>query len=222
MAPAALELGDVIEFGLRHPVAHDADRAALRRLHGMAGQHRFWHGYLHAVRPDGIVLHGPYSGPHEAYVAAQHALLAQIHDGPADRVKSGASTPQISTGLVDARPATPAQPPATVSVAFHDRYATVGDPVHGWLVVDAERLLAAMAIPGDRLRYDLTQHVRLTGDEPPLTLAALAAHHDPATLDLSASLTNAMRGTDLSGGTAHGSDAAPSMADAAPEAGAGL
>jgi len=127
--PVAVELGDVVQFGVEH--AATASTGQLGRP-GMA----YWYGYLHAVRTDSIVLHGPHPGPHEAYAAAQHALLAQIHHRPAEHTgRSAASTAQLGD-THESAPVTPAQPPATVNVAFHGRQATVGDPVHGWLVVE--------------------------------------------------------------------------------------
>jgi hypothetical protein len=64
--------------------------------------------------------------------------------------------------------------------------------VHGWLVVDSERLVAAMARPADDLRRDLASYAPLTGHEPALTLAALAAHHLPGALTLPSALTDAI------------------------------
>jgi hypothetical protein len=187
--PGTLELGDVIEFGVRHsPTAGAGDDQ---------GENRFWHGYLHSVRADGIVLHGPFPGPHQACAAAQHALLAQIHDtnGISDEdpwLRGGPSRPNRPSNPRAEHAPVPAQPPVSVSLAFHGRDATVGDPVHGWLVVDSERLVAAMARPADDLRRDLASYAPLTGHEPALTLAALAAYHLPGALTLPSALTDAI------------------------------
>jgi hypothetical protein len=160
------ELGDVIQFGAE-PVAAGGKAVT------PAPSAIYWHGYLHAVQTDSLLIRGPYPGPGEAFAAAQQALLTQIHGQrgrDTDAQPGGPARP--------ATPLTPAQPPATVSVAFHDDAATVGDPAHGWLVVPAEHLLAAMAHPPGQLAALLREGgPRLTGREPLLTLAALTARH---------------------------------------------
>jgi hypothetical protein len=179
--PSVVELGDVVQFAVQHtPEGRDPSGTT------------YWHGYLHAVRPDSVLIHGPYPSPHEAHAAAQLALVEQINAPP-----SLPGTPQSSRSAVGIEltptatrgvATTPAQPPATVSVAFHGQQATIGDPLHGWLVVDTSRLLAAMAYPPDQLADLLRPALpHLDGREPPLTLAALAAAHLPDQLPLATS-----------------------------------
>jgi hypothetical protein len=207
--PSIVELGDVIEFGVQHAPTPDPLHGGASgeppqyggRGRGLAAagppERAFWHGYLHAVRPDGIVIHGPHRGAHHAHAAAQQALLAHLrtHADPGmgdslagalggmrlDRPRAGQPGWELrhDPGLGEHEPAVLAQPPVTVSVSFHDRHATVGDPVHGWLVVDAAHLLSAMTAAPDQLAHRLATHVRLTGHEPALTLAALAVRHLP-------------------------------------------
>jgi hypothetical protein len=70
-------------------------------------------------------------------------------------------------------------------VSTHGQLTRVGDPRHGWIVVETDRWLAAMCRPSDELRTAISDHAppgTLTGDEPRPTLAALAARHSPDTL----------------------------------------
>ena len=169
--PAAVELGDVVQFGVE-PVP-----AGRKGAHPPAPT-AYWHGYLHAVQPDSLLLHGPYREPRDAYAAAQHAMLAQIHQGPVPPGSATMRDPRLPGPGVSRAPVAPAQPPATVSLAFNGDTAVVGDPMHGWLVVPSEDLLAAMAHRPQELADRLRPHVPgLTGRAPPVTLAALAAKH---------------------------------------------
>jgi hypothetical protein len=71
-------------------------------------------------------------------------------------------------------------PPETVTVEHLGDQMRVGDPDHGWLTVPADALVAALAVAPDQLATRLqTGPLRLTGTEPPVTLAALAALHTP-------------------------------------------
>jgi hypothetical protein len=169
--PAVVELGDVIQFGVE-PVP-----AGRKEEHPPAPA-ACWHGYLHAVQHDSLLLHGPYPEPRDAYAAAQHALLARIHQGAASPGPANTRDPGLPIPAVSRAPVAPAQPPATVSLAFNGDTAIVGDPVHGWLVVSSEGLLAAMAHRPHELAERLRPHVPgLTGREPAVTLAALSAKH---------------------------------------------
>jgi len=175
--PAALELGDVVEFGAEAAAA-SRSRAGPRPPHEPSR----WYGYVHAIAPEGLLLRGPYPDPGRAHAAAQRALLAWTQAPP-----STAGRPDRH-GLPDdptagPAPVEPAQPPATVMVSFHGQTATIGDPRHGWLTVPAERLAAAMARPPTELAALLRPHPpALCGQEPPITLAALAARHLPSHL----------------------------------------
>jgi hypothetical protein len=202
--PAVVELGDVIEFGAQHTLQATT----------------CWYGYLHAVRPDSLLIHGPYPTPHAAHAAAQLAQVQQIHQdiagGPDPRRPSlGVQLSDTDPGSV---PTTPAQPPAAVSVSFHGQQSTVGDPLHGWLVVDTGRLLAAMSQPPDRLADQLRQRLpHLDGREPPLTLAALAAHHLPDLLDAEPTPAQAAAPPEPSPATSAPDAPAPTARQPAPD-----
>jgi hypothetical protein len=170
--PATMELGDVVEFGAAAPSARDP-RARSRP----SGPRPRWYGYVHAVAPEGLLLRGPYPGPGQAHAAAQRALLTWAQ--AAQQAGVGVEAPHgESAAAIE-----PAQPPATVTVNFHEQTATIGDPRHGWLTVPADRLAAAMTRPPDELAAMLRPHLpTLCGQEPPITLAALAARHIPGHL----------------------------------------
>jgi hypothetical protein len=75
--------------------------------------------------------------------------------------------------------------PSLIRVSTHGQLTRVGDPRHGWIIVETDRWLAAMCRPSDELRTAISDHGppgTLTGDEPRPTLAALAARHAPDTL----------------------------------------
>jgi hypothetical protein len=164
--PSMVDLGDIIQFSVQHAPAVFTK----------------WNGYLHAINRDSLLIHGPYPTLPDAHAAAQLALVHQIHAEPSfhqdPRVSTGielpTSTPPAATSI--------AQPPATVSVTFHGPHATIGDPLHGWIIVDTAPLLAAMAHPSEHLAGLLREHVTLGGDEAPVVLAALAASHLPQDL----------------------------------------
>ncbi|MBL7487893.1 hypothetical protein I6A60_19045 [Frankia sp. AgB1.9] len=129
-----------------------------------------WYGYLHAVEPDAAVLHGPFLSLNAAHGAAQQALLRRLHP------PSGPATATTSRST----PVHPAAPPATVTVTHHGALTTIGDPTHGWLTVPTEALTAALTEPSGYLRDLLEPDTGpLRPDTPPITLAALAAHHIP-------------------------------------------
>jgi hypothetical protein len=169
--PAAMELGDVIEFGTERPPA-----GRDRRGSPPARPPAHWYGYVHAIAPEGLLLRSPYPHPAPAHAAAQQALLtwARAAQQAAERTRArpddAAHEPAVE----------PAQPPATVTVAFHGPTATVGDPKHGWLTVPADRFAAALTRPPAELAALLTRCLpTLCGREPPITLVALAARHLP-------------------------------------------
>lgn len=174
--PAVVELGDVLQFGIEHQPAVGAPPDQPPEV-------SLWHGYLHAVRGDSILVHGPHPGPRQTLAAAQQALIQQIHQSghTPDRPAASGRATQLSApepGIA----ITPAQPPTTLTVTFDGAYATVGDPTHGWLVVPTDQLMTAMTRDPRDLAGHLAHHVRLSGREPPLTLAALAAQHAPQNL----------------------------------------
>ncbi|WP_261576169.1 hypothetical protein, partial [Frankia gtarii] len=140
-----------------------------------------WWGYLHAVERGALVLHGPHPTLPAAYAAAQYSLAAQVW-----APEAAGPTVRRPAGGPDAHPfrdqawREPAQPPASVSVAWHGDTATVSDPRFGWLHVDADDLAAALTLRSDDLVRALRPLVRgIDGTEPPVTLAALAALHLP-------------------------------------------
>jgi hypothetical protein len=68
----------------------------------------------------------------------------------------------------------------TVTVQHLGDHMQITDPDHGPLTVPTDRLLAALSARPDLLAEQLhTAQLRLTGTEPPITLAALAALHTP-------------------------------------------
>ena len=164
------DLGDVIQFSAQHAPAAFTQ----------------WHGYLHAITRDSLIIHGSYPSAYAAYAAAQLALVQQIHAEPAPPPDPRVPTASIHLPSPSA-PAggTIAQPPASVSVTFNGPQATVGDPRHGWLVVNTAPLLAAMARPSEELHDLLQDHLPgLDGLEAPVVLAALAAYYRPGDLSL--------------------------------------
>lgn len=163
--PSLVDLGDVIQFSAQHAPA------AFTK----------WNGYLHAVHRDSLVIHGPHPTLHAAHAAAQLALIHQSHTGPAPQPDPRGPTAGITLPTTAATPTTTiAQPPTSITAAFHGPHATIGDPHHGWLVVDTAALTAAMTHPPEHLRDLLRSRVpTLTGDEAPVVLAALAATHLP-------------------------------------------
>ncbi|SNQ49720.1 conserved hypothetical protein [Frankia canadensis] len=117
-----------------------------------------------------------------AYAAAQHALAAQVWSQGAEN----AAANRGPAGRLDTHPGRdhawrePAQPPASVSVTWHGDTATVSDPRYGWLHVDSDDLAAALTLRTDDLLRALRPlNLGVDGNEPPATLAALAALHLP-------------------------------------------
>jgi hypothetical protein len=189
--PVAVELGDVVGFAadlpappppqinpanpFQHPPAHPlAPRPAAAVV--------TWYGYLHAVDADRLLLRGPYHRPEHAYTAAQHALHAHLRAAPDHTAGPGRGQPGgARLAGTDPVPVELAQPPAAVTVTHHGGTATVGDPRHGWIHTDADRLAAALTHTPAELHALLDGHVPggLGGAESRLTLAALAARHTP-------------------------------------------
>jgi hypothetical protein len=173
VVPQVGDLGDVVGFAAFHHTPDGQPSAAWKHQTRMVKALEWW-GYLHAVEDGALVLHGPHPHIGAAHAAAQHALLAHIHQGPGGGAPAGAG--EFGAGT----PREPAQPPAAPTVSWHGRTATVGDPRFGWLHVDAGGLAAALSLPPDRLAAVLADRVPgLDGTEPPVTLAALAALHTP-------------------------------------------
>ncbi|WP_157489057.1 hypothetical protein [Pseudofrankia sp. DC12] len=187
LVPQVTDLGDLIAVTAlaNVPVAPSAPDTASRRTRVLgrlnvaaptpSPQTRevwlgTWYGYLHAVEADAAVLHGPFPSLNAAHGAAQQSLLRRLHH-------SGGPVPG---GTARATPIHPAGPPATVTVTHHGPLTTVGDPTHGWLTVPTEALTAALTEPSGLLRDLLEPDTGpLRPDTPPITLAALAAHHFP-------------------------------------------
>jgi len=139
-----------------------------------------WWGYLHAVERGALVLHGPHPTLHAAYAAAQQALAAQVWATDPTSPANGAGQNTAQPSPKDRAWREPAQPPVSVSLAWHGDTATVGDPRFGWLHVDSDDLAAALTLPSHELLHALRPLVPgLDGSEPPITLAALAALHLP-------------------------------------------
>jgi len=112
--------------------------------------------FAHAIRSIGGLADGPPVAP--ALTPAQRdAALAVDVDEPA---------------------------PSLVKVSTHGQLTRVGDPGHGWIVVETERWLSAMCRPAEELRAAVAGAAPglLAGDESRPTLAALAARHAPDTL----------------------------------------
>jgi hypothetical protein len=184
--PQIIDLGDVVGFrAVSHPQlpagpgpADGPDPAAPpSHVHVID-----WWGYLHAVERGALVLHGPHPTLPAAYAAAQHALAAQIWS----QAPTNAAANRNPAGGLDTHPGRdrawrePAQPPASVSVTWHGETATVSDPRHGWLHVDSDDLAAALTLRSDDLLRSLRSlNLGVDGNEPPATLAALAALHLP-------------------------------------------
>jgi hypothetical protein len=135
----------------------------------------------------------PPAGPHgrtPAWVAVPRGWLEQL-----------AHTPRRA----QTEPAAPAKPPAeaaaadapaaggdhryigapTARVEHADGTVRVDDPRHGVVDVPLAAFAAELGHDADDLRHTLGRlpEVRLAGDEPLVTLAALAARHRPAQPD---------------------------------------
>jgi len=170
--PGTIDLGDIVGFAaFRRPTAPPADNvwappnqqpppaAPLERVSE-------WWGYLHAVERDTVVLHGPHPDAVAALTDAQRAFVARLHNPAA-----AAAPPAVGE---------PAQNPASTTVSWSGDLAIVGDPTYGWLHVPSTDLTAALTLPADTLTASLRPYLpELTGNEPPITLAALAAHYLP-------------------------------------------
>lgn len=111
--------------------------------------------------------------------AAASATVAQLGDGPVAAPPITAAQHQAALTVDVDEPA-----PSLVRVSTHGQLTRVGDPDHGWIVVETDRWLAAMCRPVEDLRSAVTSHAPgvLDGREPRPTLAALAARHAPDTL----------------------------------------
>ena len=110
---------------------------------------------------------------------AASATLGRLGDGPHPSPPVTAAQQEAALTVDVDEPA-----PSLVKVSTHGQLTRVGDPDHGWIVVETDRWLAAMCRPAEELRAAVTGHAPgvLTGDEPRPTLAALAARHARDTL----------------------------------------
>ncbi|ORT53009.1 hypothetical protein [Frankia sp. KB5] len=162
----AVDLGDVIGFTaeIHPPRALPTTSPTPRTDQPAVTRYLSWYGYLHEISDTALLLRGPYPHPLAAYTAAQHALIATL-----DQQHPGQEA------------ALPASPPVTTSLTHTAEHTIVGDLHHGWIRVPTGRFTHALMHPPDQLRYHLTARAPglLTGHEPPITLAALAAHHIP-------------------------------------------
>ncbi|MCM3884625.1 hypothetical protein [Frankia sp. R82] len=163
--PGPVELGDVVGFiAESRPPARALPTAIPTSFHDQPAltRHLTWYGYLHEISDLHLLLRGPYPQPLAAYTAAQRALIATL-----DHQNTGRE------------PVLPASPPLTTSITHTAEHSTVGDIHHGWIRVPARLLTHALMQPVDQLRHRLTARAPslLTGHEPPITLAALAARH---------------------------------------------
>jgi hypothetical protein len=119
----------------------------------------------------GETLSGANSGPKLSVVAGRADTVA------APPVNAAQQEAALLVG-VDATP-------DMVKVDMYGELARIGDPDHGWLVVAADRWIAAMAHSGGELRAMLAAAaptVALNGAESVPTLAALAARPSPERL----------------------------------------
>ncbi|WP_322779378.1 hypothetical protein [Frankia sp. Cas4] len=181
LRPHLIEPGDVVGFAAFGPAARPPTPALgnpwqppdrRQQAPEPAVKVAEWWGYIHAIEADALLLHGPHPDAHTAYATAQQTLLARAH-------QLAATTPP-SAGGGGPVPVEPAQAPAAVTATWHGATATIGDPHHGWLHVRTDDLTAAMRLRDSDLRRRLRPHLStLTGDEAPITLAALAAQHIP-------------------------------------------
>ncbi len=123
-----------------------------------------WYGYLHQITATALYLRGPYSDALAAYTGAQRAEIATLHQERAGQ-----------------EAVLPGAPPLAPSLTPTGDTTTVGDPHHGWIRVPAHLLTAALTQPIDALQCHLAARVPglLTGREPAITIAALAARHLP-------------------------------------------
>ncbi|MCK9877849.1 hypothetical protein MXD59_19055 [Frankia sp. Ag45/Mut15] len=163
--PGPVELGDVVGFiAESRPPARALPTAIPTSFQDQPAltRHLTWYGYLHEISDLHLLLRGPYPQPLAAYTAAQRALIATLD--------------QQNTGR---EPVLPASPPLTTSITHTAEHSTVGDIHHGWIRVPARLLTHALMQPVDQLRHRLATRAPylLTGHEPPITLAALAARH---------------------------------------------
>jgi hypothetical protein len=167
--PGMIEPGDVISFGAFRPPppTPPADGQPSPPGYQLVAE---WIGYLYEITAGGLRLVGPYPNPAAAHTAAQLYLF----------------TRQLPAELTR-QPVYPAGRPAALTMTWHGPSATVGDPVHGWLTVETARLSAALALTVETLHRELRNRVGgLTGHEPLITLAALAAVHLPDLPDITA------------------------------------
>ncbi|MCM3921561.1 hypothetical protein ND748_07765 [Frankia sp. AiPs1] len=167
--PALTDVGDVIGFiaEIRPPPraipanvwAPPTSREPPARPHYMT-----WYGYLHQVTATALLLRGPYPDVLAAYTGSQRAEIATLHH---EHARTGQE------------PVLPAAPPLATSITPTGDTTTVGDPHHGWIRVSAHLLTAALTQPIDTLQRHLAARVPglLTGREPAITIAALAARH---------------------------------------------
>ena len=165
---ALLSPGDVIEFGADYTRRHGRRRTETVPVR--------WYGVVLATHPERLVAWGPFPDQAQAWDVAQQAMATwreavQVH------------VPGITDAPFPDDGPTP-DPPRALSapvVEVHTAGETtrVDDPSHGTVVVDAAAFGAGMAAT----RQDLVEllaavpHVKLRGDEPLATLAALAARH---------------------------------------------
>lgn len=167
--PSLTDLGDVIGFlaEIRPPppaLPANVWAPGTNRHQSPPAHYLTWYGYLHQITATALVLRGPYPTPVAAYTGAQRAEIAALHH---ERVGE--------------EPALPGAPPLSPSFTHTGENTTVGDPHHGWIRVPGHLLTTALTCPVGMLQRSLAARVPglLTGSEPPITIAALAARHLP-------------------------------------------
>ncbi|ABW10829.1 hypothetical protein Franean1_1382 [Parafrankia sp. EAN1pec] len=175
--PGLIDVGDVIQFAAESQTPQHELPANIwaPRQTPTAAQPRAihsWFGYLHGITRTSLIVRGPYPSPEAAYYTAQRALQIDLA-----RTETARELPH------PAEPLHPAAPPAAVSLDYHGDAATVGDPYHGWITVPSRDLASALMLPRHELIHRLRGHVpHLSGREPQVTIAALAARHIPTQL----------------------------------------
>ncbi len=178
--------GDVIEFGADYP------RQTGRKTFEMVP--RRWYGVALATAADHVVAFGPFPGPGPASEWADRALTlwrqTLVVDIPGLTDATTPDPPALPNGR--AARATP-----TVEIWDDGRHpygkTTVNDPTHGMLSVDTQVYEWTMVFRDTPELVGLLAGVdglRLRGDEPKATLAALATLHRRSSLiDITSEVT---------------------------------